>query len=76
MRTVKREVVSINAGKRTLLQDLCFSYSNEKGYWLETLKAKKHQSRLGSYRQIRDEFVQSGYRSRYGLQARHWKLAL
>jgi putative transposase len=76
MRTVKREILSPNTEKRQALQELCEAYTREKRHWLQQLRSWDFQSLLDKPRTIRDQFVSAGYRSRYGLQARHWKLAL
>jgi putative transposase len=76
MRTVKRQTETINAAKKESLDALARAYAREKRYWLNVLGAPKFQSQLDTPRKIRDEAVQGGYQSRYGLQARHWKLAL
>ena len=76
MRTVKREVSLLNSAKKKLLENSCFAYAHEKNHWLDVLRAKKYQALLGSHRHIRDEAVKNGYQSKYGLQARQWKLAL
>ena len=76
MRTVKRKVALVSASKRSMLEASCLAYTHEKKYWLDTLRAKKYQADLGSYRKIRDTALQNKYQSRCGLQARQWKLAL
>ena len=76
MRTVKRKAMPLNLKKQESLTDLCHAYAKEKQYWLDKLKGWKCQSLLGKPRVIRDEFVGEKYVSPYGLQARHWKLAL
>src|SRR3990167_7715424 len=76
MRTVKRKAMPLNLKKQESLTDLCHAYAKEKQYWLDKLKGWKCQSLLGKPRVIRDEFVGKKYVSPYGLQARHWKLAL
>jgi transposase len=76
MRTVKRQTEIINAAKKKSLEALAKAYAQEKLYWLNVLESKRFQSKLDTPRKIRDEAVQRKYRSQYGLQARHWKLAL
>ena len=76
MRTIKREALLLNQNKLKSLKELCKAYSKEKQYWLNNLKGWRLQAQLGNPRIIRDELVKQGYKSRYGLQARHWKLAL
>jgi len=76
MRTIRRETLPLNAKKRCLLETCAQSYAREKQFWLDFLRCWDQQARLGRPREIRDEMVKQGYKSRYGLQARHWKLAL
>jgi len=76
MRTVKRYSLPLNLNKQKAATELCRAYSLEKQYWLQRLQAWTLQSHLGKPRIIRDEMVKKQYRSSYGLQARHWKLAL
>ena len=76
MRTVKYRALPLNTGKKTALKALCEAYAHEKGYWLDLLRSWDYQALLTSHRKIRDEFVKRKYHSRYGLQARQWKLAL
>ena len=76
MRTVKRLSEKINVRKKTLLEQSCLAYTREKRYWVDLFRTATFQSTLGSYRKVRDEYVKEGYVSRYGLQARQWKLAL
>ena len=58
------------------LMKLCHAYAREKNYWLDKLRSWKNQALFGTPRKIRDEFVKKNYQSTFGLQARHWKLAL
>lgn len=76
MRTIKRTSHVLNKQKYEKVEKLCKSYSREKNSWLDTLKSWDYQSFLGMPRKIRDQFVDRKYVSRYGMQARHWKLAL
>jgi len=76
MRTVRRKVAPLNTTKKALLEKSCVAYSQEKNHWLDFFKAKKYQAKLKFYRQVRDEAIKNGYQSKYGLQARQWKLAL
>lgn len=75
MRTIKRQSLPLNTAKRTALEHLSIAYRNEKRYWLNLLQSWDYQALLGT-REVRDRFVKDQYHSRYGLQARHWKLAL
>jgi putative transposase len=76
MRTVKRKALSLNKSKLIDIQLLCKAYAAEKNYWLDVLRGWNYQSLLDTSRKIRDEFIDREYQSNYGLQARHWKLAM
>lgn len=76
MRTIKRQSLVLNASKLQSLKDLTKAYTAEKQYWLRELQSFKMQASLGNYRLLRNELIKNGYKSAYGLQARHWKLAL
>jgi putative transposase len=76
MRTIKRDTESLNKGKRSAFENLCRAYTREKKYWLDRFKDWKWQALLDTPRKIRDEVIAAEYRSLWGLQARHWKLAL
>ena len=76
MRTVKRNTLKINTKKQTALEMLCLAYAREKRYWLQRFQAWDFQAQLGKPRIIRDKMIEQNYRSAFGLQARHWKLAL
>ena len=76
MRTIKRNTVSLNKEKQTSLEQLCLAYSRGKQHFLQMLKGKRFVALLGTPRKIRDSLVKEDYQSPYGLQARHWKLAL
>lgn len=76
MRTVKRSTLPLNAKKRNDLDALCLAYTREKKYWLQQFRAWDFQTYLERPRTLRDEKIKQKYRSPYGLQARHWKLAL
>src|SRR5580704_856800 len=76
MRTVKRQILQPNTKKRVVLNEMCQAYAHEKQYWLHRLQAWDLQALLGRSRTIRDRTIQQEYKSFYGLQARHWKLAL
>ena len=76
MRTVKYRSFPLNNNKRIALEILCQSYADEKDDWLERLRNWDYQFLLDAPRKIRDDWVKKGYKSRHGLQARHWKLAL
>lgn len=76
MRTVKRDMLPLNKGKLASLKKVCEAYGNEKRFFLDLLRGWEYQSQLNTPRMVRDELVKNQYKSRYGLQARHWKLAL
>jgi putative transposase len=76
MRTIKRQSLQPNAKKHILLNELCHAYTHEKQYWLRLLQSWNLQALLGRSRSIRDMMIKQEYKSSYGLQARHWKLAL
>ena len=76
MRTVKRESSPLNTLKKSTLEDMCLAYFQEKKYWLDTFRDNTLQSELNSPRKIRDDAVKNKYKSKCGLQARAWKLAL
>jgi len=75
MRTVTRKARTLNSLKAQIVLNLCQADGKEKRYWLEKLKSWTLQARLDYPRSIRDEAVKLKYRSSFGLQARHWKLA-
>ena len=76
MRTVKRKTLQPNAKKQIALNDLCRGYTHEKQYWLHRFQAWDLQALLSRPRTIRDMMIKQEYKSSFGLQARHWKLAL
>ena len=75
MRTIQRKTQPLNTGKQVEIEKLCHAYTCETQYWLTQLQNWEWQAFLETPRKIRDTFVAEGYRSPYGLQARHWKLA-
>ena len=76
MRTVKRKVLFPNTEKHKSLNALCQAYAREKRYWIQFFQSWSNQAQLGAPRTVRDQMIQQKYHSSYGLQARHWKLAL
>jgi putative transposase len=76
MRTVKRTARPLNVQKQKSLKDLCQAYTQEKKFWLRYFQSFKSQTYLARPRSLRDELIKQNYHSPYGLQARHWKLAL
>jgi len=76
MRCVKQRTLPPNTRKQSNLDALIHAYSREKEYWLRYFQSWKNIPFLGKPRIVRDERIKEKYRSQFGLQARHWKLAL
>lgn len=76
MRTIKRCSIKLNLGKQEILVAIANAYSKEKQSWLVKFQQQTHIPFIKNHRIIRDQTVNSNYKSCYGLQARHWKLAL
>ena len=76
MRCVKQRTLKPNTRKQRDIDALINAYSREKESWLRYFDRWKNISFLGKPRLVRDEKIKEKYRSPYGLQARHWKLAL
>jgi putative transposase len=76
MRTIKRDTFILNTKKQKKVVELIAAYSQESSFWIHRLRDWKYQALLHTPRNIRDFYVKQKYRSTYGLQARHWKLAL
>lgn len=76
MRTVRRLVMPLNAGKRQRLAELLSAYAKEKRYWLDGFARKDRRGFIKSHRRVRDEAILNGYQPESGLPARLWKLAL
>jgi putative transposase len=75
MRTVTRKSRTLNLHKKETLSNLCQAFGKEKRAWLNKFLSWKMLTLLDNPRAIRDEAVKNQYRSSFGLQARHWKLA-
>lgn len=75
-RTVRRQVVELNAGKQQAVAALSVAYGREKQYWLNIFAEKENWPFIKQHRKIRDAAVKEKYQSQYGLQGRLWKLAL
>jgi len=58
------------------LRALIEAFTQEKRDWLALLLQPGMLRYVATPRTLRDDFVELGYCSGYGLQARHWKLAL
>jgi putative transposase len=76
MRTIKRESLHLNTEKMKDFVEMCSSYGRERKDWLKKLERRELQALLDNPKKIRDTYVEKGYTSHHGLQARHWKLAL
>lgn len=76
MRCVKQRTLAPNTCKQRAIDALITGYSREKETWLRFFDNRKNLPFLGKPRLVRDEKIKEEYRSPYGLQARHWKLAL
>src|SRR5262245_51881892 len=76
MRTIKRKSIKINSEKNKIVQSIVRAYAKEKQSWLLKFQQIIHTPYIKNHRIVRDNAVQSSYKSAYGLQARLWKLAL
>jgi putative transposase len=76
MRTVRRLAKPLNTQKHLSLKQLCQAYVREKKHWIRFFQPFKSQAYLARPKSLRDEMLKQNYQSPYGLQARHWKLAL
>lgn len=76
MRTVRRQVRELNAGKHEQLAALMRAYAAEKQHWLAVFARRDHRALVKRHRQVRDDAVARQYEPVSGLQARMWKLAL
>ena len=76
MRTIKRIAISLNTNKQIQIKELVCAYTREKRRWVRCFQSRDFQAKINCPRLIRDEMVKEKYKSSYGLQARHWKLAL
>src|SRR3989339_610152 len=76
MRTIKRHSKDLNKGKYLEIKQTAQAYANEKQRWLFYFQSVENIHFIDGHRLVRNEFVQAGYRSSFGLQARMWKLAL
>lgn len=61
-----------------VLEDLLKAFGKQRQYFIDLLFCRKHRARcIGTaWRKLRDALVLEGYQSPFGLQARHWKMAL
>ena len=80
MRTVKHQLKPLSIEQKTKLLDVMYAYQFEKNYFSDQLLNRSHEASLinlqSSYIQIRDKLVKDGYKSKYNLPARLWKMAL
>lgn len=76
MRTVRRQVVELNPGKKSKLRDLIEAFAAEKQHWLDVFARADHRHLIKQQRLVRDAALAGSYESVSGLQARMWKLAL
>jgi putative transposase len=76
MRTIRRCTKKLNVGKQGHLHKLAKAFAKEKQHWLLVFQQTEHLSLIQDARKERDKAVKQKYTSRYGLQARMWKLAL
>lgn len=77
MRTVKRTVQSLNAGKLAALKELVCAFNKEKSSWVDKLAGLPGFYLLANIRKhVRDPAVKDKYASKHGLSARCWKCAL
>jgi putative transposase len=68
--------MELNAGKEEVLASIAGAYAKEKQHWLTIFQQYDYLEYIKNHRQVRNEAIQSHYQSRFGLQARMWKLAL
>jgi hypothetical protein len=64
----------LNKGKLLTIIGIISAFTNEKKLWLQFFISAVCS--IKAHRSVRNSYVQSGYISQYGLQARMWKLAL
>ena len=75
-RTIRRLSWELNPGKAGQLRGQIEAFTQEKRDWLALLLQPGMLRYVAAPRLLRDDFVALGHASPYGLQARHWKLAL
>lgn len=80
MRTVKHQLKPLSTAteQKTKLLEVMYAYQFEKNYFSDQLLNRSNEifNLKSSYIQIRDKLVQNGYKSKYNLPARLWKMAL
>ena len=75
-RTIKRYSLRINVKKWELLKSLTRAYAGQKDIFLLMSSGLGKMHECKEFRTLRNGLVLSGYRSKFGLQGRLWKLAL
>ena len=75
-RTIKRYSLRINPGKWKVLVSLAKAYAGEKDIFLLMSSGLSRMEDCKQFREIRKGLVHNQYQSKFGLQARLWKLAL
>ena len=68
--------MELNYGKEEELFSIAHSYASEKQHWLTIFQQQNYLPYIKKHRHVRNEAIQAKYQSRFGLQARMWKLAL
>ena len=80
MRTVKHQLKPLSTAteQKTKLLEVMYAYQFEKNYFSDQLLNRSNEifNLKSSYIQIRDKLVENGYKSKYNLPARLWKMAL
>jgi putative transposase len=76
VRTIKRCSDILNKIKTEAINQTVLAYTKEKKYWLGIFQQLQYVGYTKRHRIVRNKFVAAKYQSRYGLQARMWKLAL
>lgn len=78
MHTTRHATRPLNPAKLTALGAVVAAFNAERRDWVNRLKPLSQLAVLAgsSLRKLRDAHIKAGYKSRYGLQARAWKLAL
>ena len=83
MRAVKHKLKTLTTEQKNKFFDVAYAYQFEKNYFSDqflNLWNRSHETSLinlqSSYIQIRNKLVKDGYKSKYNLPARLWKMAL
>jgi len=75
-RCVKRNSLPLNKGKWRKIVDMVDRFCKEKDYFLAQYFGKKKIGIGSEFWSLRNQLVEMKYKSKFGLQARNWKLAL